>query len=180
MTKAACGAGAPRMGSLRAARRRRVRSSRPPSPGRIAAVAPEIWRSAPVRTKGFVCWRFSTGLTRTVLATRHPFAETALRPVRCSRLCEPPRPKQTTGASGSISLAQSLDGRIRRQENRIELLQAMALRRPFQICRRPVDRPPTSGLRPWSRGCDCSRVRAPPGARRLNGDVWTAPVWPLR
>jgi hypothetical protein len=104
------------MGSLRITRRRQRSTTRPPSFGQYSpfAVRGLVSRTAPSRR-----FRFSVLLTRWVLATRHPFADTTLTAwVRCLRLGEPPRPKQTTGVSGIPSLAQSLNGGIRRHDVR--------------------------------------------------------------
>lgn len=155
MTKAAVGPGAPRMGSLRIARRRRVRSLGPPAFGHGTAVARRTGlcrRPVPAPRVRKLSFRFSARKTRRVLATRHPFAETAQAPVRCLRLCEPPRPKQPPGAWEFAFLAQSLIGGIRRQENRVDL-SIPGVRRGSRICRPPAGTPLVCAPLRGSRGC---------------------------
>jgi len=175
--KAALGPDAPRMGSIAYNSSEARTVPRPPSYGRRLAV-PRGRGRFPSRSEALVLCRFSVGLTRRVLATRHPFAETAVGPVRCLRLGEPPRPKQTTGASGKASLAQSQFGGIRRQENRMDFMPGP--QRVLRTCRRPTGRPPVCAPPAGWPDCGCTRVRARLGARRPSGGVCMAPAWRLR
>jgi hypothetical protein len=176
VTKAAVGPGAPRMGSVAYDSSEAGPVAWPPALGHRAAVA-----RVPARRENLVSFRFSVRLTRAVLATRHPFAETALGPVRCLRLCEPPRPKQLPGASGNASLAQSPVGGIRRQENRVvKLIEIPGSRKASRTCRPPEGKPPTCAPRRASRDCGGSPVRGRLRALLPDEDAWTAPAWPLR
>jgi hypothetical protein len=89
VVKAASVPDAPRMGSIAYNSSETGAVASPPAFGHGAAVARGTslcCRPIPARRMRPYSFRFSAWKTRRVLATRHPFAETAQAPVRCLRL----------------------------------------------------------------------------------------------